>query len=49
MTVAGASDTIATLAARMAIAEQKTEQFTLLNAIGEDGVKAGDSYKIVAY
>jgi predicted Zn-dependent protease len=50
LAVAGPADDVATLAAKMAIPEQKSEQFMLINAIGEGGgVRAGDSYKIIAY
>ncbi len=45
---ASKQDTIATLAARMATGDHATEQFMMLNGIGEDGVKPGESYKIVS-
>ncbi|MBB4199699.1 putative Zn-dependent protease [Rhodoblastus sphagnicola] len=45
---AGARDTLATLAARMAVGDHAVEQFEMLNEIAEAGVKPGDVCKIVA-
>jgi predicted Zn-dependent protease len=47
--IAGPKDTLATLSAKMASGEHAAEQFKMLNALDDNGVKAGDSYKIVAY
>ena len=47
--VAGKQDTLDTLAARMATGDHAAEQLRTLNAIDDDGVKPGTSYKIVAY
>jgi len=45
--IAGPKDTEATLEGRMAI-DHPAEQFHTLNALGDAGVKPGDSYKIIA-
>jgi len=49
LVVAGAGDTAATLADRMALADRPVEQFQLLNGLDGPQLKAGETYKIVAY